>query len=177
VALGRCFTAPAVGAGVRRASSEWLLHTFVLCSLRPFPFGSCLSAKLCMTTLRPHLHSSLSIAPQQCGVATCLGRWRLLASRLPPFLPASDPRLPDARQGRTLSLHHLEGKSFTYMNTQLSRYNTLAAHPPAFKTGFERTGRTHNVQPTSGILRDFWQFSTPQRNPAPKPSPHPPTCG
>ena len=30
------------------------------------------------------------------GVVTCLGRWRLMAGRLSPFLPASDPRLPDA---------------------------------------------------------------------------------
>jgi hypothetical protein len=68
-----------------------------------------------------------------------------LAHRLPPFLPAADPRLPDARQGKVLSLHHLEGKDFTYMNTQLSRYNDLAAHPRAFKTCFERTGRTYSV--------------------------------
>jgi len=52
------------------------------------------------------------------------------ACSLPPFLPASDPRLPVARQGKVLSLHHLKGKFFTYMNTQLSKYNDLAAHPP-----------------------------------------------
>jgi len=119
-----------------RASFEWLLHTNVLCSLRLYPFGSCLSAKFgkfCMTTLQPHLHSSLSIA-------TCLGRWRLMASRLSPFLPASDPRLPVARQGKVLSLHHLEGKVFTYMNTQLSRYNDLAAHPLYLAIQFRANG-------------------------------------
>ena len=63
------------------------------------------------------------------------------ASSLPPFLPASDPRLPDARQGQVLSLHHLKGKVFTYMNSQLSKFNDLVAHPPIF-IGFERTGRT-----------------------------------
>ncbi len=63
------------------------------------------------------------------------------ACSLPPFLPASDPRLPDARQGKVLSLHHLKDKVFTYMNTQLSRYNDLAAHPPTC-VGFGRTGRT-----------------------------------
>ena len=69
------------------------------------------------------------------------------ACSLPPFLPASDPRLPDARQGKVLSLHHLEDKVFTYMNTQLSKYNDLAAHPPIF-IGFERTGRTPPLQGT-----------------------------
>ena len=52
------------------------------------------------------------------------------AGSLPPFLPASDPRLPDVRQGKVLSLHHLKDKSFTYMDTQLSKYYDLAAHPP-----------------------------------------------
>jgi len=55
------------------------------------------------------------------------------ACSLPPFLPASDPRLPNARQGKVLSLHHLKGKSFAYMNTQLSKYNNLAAHPPTLR--------------------------------------------
>ena len=31
------------------------------------------------------------------------------------------------------------------------------------------TSAQHSVQPTSGILRDFSQFSTPQQNPAPSP--------
>ena len=31
----------------------------------------------------------------------------------------------------------------------------------------------HSVQPTSGILRDFQAFSTPQQNPASKPCPRP----
>jgi len=55
------------------------------------------------------------------------------ASSLPPFLPASDLRLPDARQGQVLSLHHLKGKVFTYMNTQLSKYHDLVAHPPTLR--------------------------------------------
>ena len=55
------------------------------------------------------------------------------ACSLPPFLPASDPRLPNARQGKVLSLHHLKGKYFAYMNTQLSKYNNLAAHPPTLR--------------------------------------------
>jgi hypothetical protein len=63
------------------------------------------------------------------------------ACSLPPFLPASDPRLPGACQGKVFSLHHLKGKVFTYMNTQLSKFNDLVAHPPIF-IGFERTGRT-----------------------------------
>ena len=87
------------------------------------------------------------------GIATCLGRWRLLASRLSPFLPASNPRLPGARQGKVLSLHHLEGKSFAYMNTQLSRLAlslskctmTLPLIPCILRYNFERTGRTHLV--------------------------------
>jgi hypothetical protein len=74
------------------------------------------------------------------------------ACSLPPFLPASDPRLPDAHQGKVLSLHHLKGKFFTYMNTQLSKYNDLAAHPPIY-IGFERTGRTPKLQVTRLRLR------------------------
>ena len=97
-----------------------------------------------MTSLQPHLHSSLSIV-------TCLGRWRLMAGRLSPFLPASDPRLPDARQGRVLSLHHLEGKFFTYMNTQLSRYNDLAAHPLYLAIQFRANGSHTKRAP------DLWE--------------------
>jgi hypothetical protein len=150
MALGWCFTAPAVGAGVRRVSFEWLLHTCVLGSLKPFPFGSCLSAKfgkLRITTLQPHLHSSLSIA-------TCLGRWRLLASRLSPFPPASDPRLPVARQGKVLSLHHLEGKDFTYMNTQLSRFSDLAAHPLYLAIQFRANG-SHTQHSQNGLWQGY----------------------
>ena len=48
---------------------------------------------------------------------------------LPPFLPASDPRLPDARLGMVLLLHHLESKNFIYRDTQLSRFMTLPLIP------------------------------------------------
>ncbi len=76
------------------------------------------------------LHDDASTTPSLIVIhGHLLGAMTTLASRLSPFLPASDPRLPDARQGKVLSLHHLEGKSFTYMNTQLSRYNDLAAQP------------------------------------------------
>ena len=86
-----------------------------------------------------------------------------LARRLPPFLPASDPRLPDVRQEKVLSLHHLEGKSFTYMNTQLSRpalslskcSMTLLLIPCILRYNFEQTGRTQCVQWTTGIRRVF----------------------
>jgi hypothetical protein len=47
-----------------------------------------------------------------------------------------------------LLLHHLESKSFTYRDTQLSRFKDLAALPPVLP-GFERTGRTHRVHRTS----------------------------
>ena len=63
-----------------------------------------------------------------------------MASRLSPFLPASDPRIPDARQGKVLSLHHLEDWSFTSMNTQLSRFNDLAAHPLYLAIQFRANG-------------------------------------
>ena len=63
-----------------------------------------------------------------------------MASRLSPFLPASDPRLPGALQGKVLSLHHLEGKILAYMNTQLSRYNDLAAHPLYLAIQFRANG-------------------------------------
>jgi hypothetical protein len=42
----------------------------------------------------------------------------------------------------------------TYMDTQLSRFLTvndrpiLAAHPPYYQYGLERTDRTHPLQPT-----------------------------
>jgi hypothetical protein len=35
----------------------------------------------------------------------------------------------------------------------------------------------NSVQPTNGILRDFWQFSTPQWNPVSKPNLVSLTCG
>ena len=59
---------------------------------------------------------------------------------LPPFLPASDPRLPKARLGMVLLLHHLESKSFTYRDTQLSRFNDLAAHPSHLTVQFRANG-------------------------------------
>ena len=59
---------------------------------------------------------------------------------LPPFLPASDPRLPNARLGMVLLLHHLESKSFTYRDTQLSRFDDLAAHPLYFTVQFRANG-------------------------------------
>jgi hypothetical protein len=64
------------------------------------------------------------------------------ASSLPPFLPASDPRLPGARQGKVLSLHHLEDRVYTYKDTQLLRYNDLNRSSPVSKYRFERTDRT-----------------------------------
>jgi hypothetical protein len=74
-----------IGCGLRMmlyagSRFEWLLHTYVLCSLRPFPFGSCLSTKFgkfCMTTLQPHLHSSLSIAICSTGSPRWLAVYRL----------------------------------------------------------------------------------------------------
>ncbi len=39
----------------------------------------------------------------------------------------------------------------------------------ALRYNFERTGRTHRVQPTSGILRDFQAFSPLRVFPAPAP--------
>jgi len=59
---------------------------------------------------------------------------------LPPFLPASDPRLPNARLGMVLLLHHLESKTFTYRDTQLSRFDDLAAHPLYFTVQFRANG-------------------------------------
>lgn len=68
------------------------------------------------------------------------------ACSLPPFLPASDPHLPDARQGKVLSLHNLKGKFFTYMNTQLSKYNDLDAHPPTLHR-FRANGSHTQIAP------------------------------
>jgi len=89
-----------------------------------------------------HSHLLDGIATSVCG--------------LPPFLPASDPRLPNARLGMVLSLHHLEDKVFTYRDTQLSRpalslskcTTTLPLSLRTLRYNFERTGRTHGVQAT-----------------------------
>jgi len=56
------------------------------------------------------------------------------------FLPASDLRLPDARQGKVLSLHHLEGRVYTYKDTQLLRYNDLNRSSPVSKKPFRANG-------------------------------------
>ena len=117
------------------------------------PFWACLS-----TALASCAHSTCglcrcddaSITPSFVIHSHLLDGIAASVCSLPPFLPASDPRLPDARLGMVLLLHHLESKSFTYRDTQLSRFKDLAAHPPVLP-GFERTGRTHRVQPTSGI--------------------------
>ena len=69
------------------------------------------------------------------------------ASSLPPFLPASDPRLPDARQGKVLSLHHLEGRSYTYKDTQLLRYNDLNRSSPVSKIPFRANGSHTPIAP------------------------------
>jgi hypothetical protein len=69
---------------------------------------------------------------------------------LPPFLPASDLRLPNARLGKVLLLHHLERKTFTYKDTQLPRpalssSKCTIALPLILRTlryNFEQTGRT-----------------------------------
>ena len=120
---------------LRRCPFEWLPHTDVLYGLDTVPFGSCLSA------IWQVLHDDASTAPSLTVIHShLLSGVTALARSLPPFLPASDPRLPDARQGKALSLHHLEGRGFTYMDTQLSRYNDLAAHPPIFKDRFRANG-------------------------------------
>ena len=123
------------------------------------PFGPAYQPfrRFSLTTLQPGLHSqralwvSLSTLAPHCvwcsaGVATCstgsphrLAVYRLsfpLLTRIyiMPF------RVPNARQGKVLSLHHLKDKSFTYMNTQLSKYNDLAAHPRYRMTPFRANG-------------------------------------
>ena len=69
---------------------------------------------------------------------------------LPPFLPASDPRLPNARLGMVLLLHHLESKTFTYRDTQLSRFDDLAAHPLYFTVQFRANGSHTKRAPDAG---------------------------
>jgi hypothetical protein len=115
-----------------------------------------------MTTLQPHLHSSLSIA-------TCLGRSRLLASRLSPFLPASDPRLWEptgyhyqthARGRRCHSTTwrvglHLHGHSVVKDHSDLCRsffvsYDTISservAHPARSRRVPPRATRRHKAR-------------------------------
>jgi len=57
-----------------------------------------------------------------------------------------------------------------YAVTKIKRLSPLIPHPAG---GFERTGRTHSVHPTSGIRRVFWQFSTPQPDSVFERCPHP----
>jgi len=54
----------------------------------------------------------------------------------------SNQRLPDARHGKVLSLHHLESRNYTYNDTQLLRYNDINRLSPLQLHRFERTDRT-----------------------------------
>ena len=109
------------------------------------PFWACLS-----TVLASSAHSTCglcrcddaSITPSFVIHSHLLDGIATSVCSLPPFLPASDPRLPNARLGMVLLLHHLESKSFTYRDTQLSRYNDLAAHPPVLPVSSERVAHT-----------------------------------
>jgi hypothetical protein len=61
-----------------------------------------------------------------------------------------------------LSLHHLEGRIYTYKDTQLLRYNDLNRSSPVLKKHrFERTDRTHRLHLTAfgvGMLARFAKF-------------------
>ena len=114
------------------------------------------------------LHDDASTAPALIVIHShLLGGVAASACSLPPFLPASDPHLPDARQGKVLSLNHLEDKRFTYMDTQLSRPTlslskctmTLPLIPCILRYNFERTGRT---QPHAGDVAPLSLRNAPE---------------
>ena len=88
------------------------------------------------------MHDDASITPSFVIHSHLLDGIATSVCGLPPFLPASDPCLPNTRLGKVLLLHHLESKSFTYRDTQLSRYNDLAAHPPVLPVSSERVAHT-----------------------------------
>ncbi len=87
-------------------SFEWSPCAWVRYGLRPDPFWACESAVPQVVLDDASTIPSLIVIHSHLldGITTS-------ASSLPPFLPSSDPRLPDARQGKVLSLHHLEGRS------------------------------------------------------------------
>ena len=158
VTLGWCFTAPAVGAGVRRCPFEWLPCSNVRHGLNTVPFGLACQPlwqvvhtvpAVCagVTTLQSHLQS-LSIVTCSTGLPL---RLRLTAFPSPSLARPgrADPRLPNARLGMVLLLHHLESKTFTYRDTQLSRFKTLPLILRTLRYNFERTGRTHRLHLTA----------------------------
>jgi len=119
--------------------------------------------------MEPCLHSSFTtlVPAVQCRCSHLLDGITASASSLPPFLPVSDPRLPDARQGKVLSLHHLEGRNYTYKDTQLLRYNNLNRSSPVSKIPFRANGSHTQIPPDSashqGKRRDFSIFVSMQR--------------
>ena len=122
---GRCRCTPvSIRVVTMRRCTAWPEHS---------PFWACLS-----TVLASCAHSTCglcrcddaSIAPSFVIHSHLLDGIATSVCSLPPFLPASDLCLPNARLGKVLLLHHLESKTFTYRDTQLSKYIDLAAHPP-----------------------------------------------
>ena len=139
VTLGWCFTPVSIRVVTMRQCTAWPEH---------LPFWACLSTGLASCA---HLHRACAQRKCRCDDASTTPSLIVIHSHLldgiaaslcslPPSLPASDPRLPNARLGRVLSLHHLEGKTFTYRDTQLSRYNDLAAHPLYLAIQFRANG-------------------------------------
>jgi hypothetical protein len=131
VTLGWCFTP---------CPFEWLPCADVRHGLNTVPFG------LACQPLWQVVHDDASITPSFVIHSHLLDGIVASVCDLPPFLPASDPRLPNARLGMVLLLHHLESKTFTYRDTQLSRYDDLAAHPLYFTVQFRANG-SHTPRP------------------------------
>jgi hypothetical protein len=146
------------GDNKRRVSFEWSPCAWVRYGLRPDPFWACESAVPQVVLDDASTIPSLIVIHSHLldGITTS-------ASSLPPFLPSSDPRLPDARQGKVLSLHHLEGRSFTYKDTQLLSYNDINRSSPVSKTPFRANGSHTQIAPDPATpvgkrreIRNLW---------------------
>ena len=135
--------------------------------LRPIPFGPAIQplGRVCMTTPQPHLYSSLPIVTCSTGRFVRLDAYRLSF----PLSTVDDQSLAEGRRCLPFTGEVRVDDSpcweypLTHMDTQLSKITRpLPLNPRALRHGFERTGRTHGVQPTCPAARvehQFWRLA------------------
>ncbi len=104
VTVGCCFTPGSLRVNTILLGRAWP---------RTFTFWSCLgTAERCHSQRWQVLHDDASsTASLSLSIATCLPGSPRLTRRLPAFLPALDPGLPDQRTGKVLSRVHRGGES------------------------------------------------------------------
>ena len=145
VTVGCCFTPGSLRINTILRGRAWP---------RPFTFWSCLgTAERCPSQRWQVLHhDASSTASLSLSIATCLPGSRRLTRRLPAFLPALDPGLPDQRTGKVLTPVHRGGESrrssphsheHTVVKEQDAEASSIfAAHPPILRDRF-RANESH----------------------------------